>query len=246
MKSIFVFFFSLLLTSSIFADCGPAIQRLVMDGDTISNQSPVLIRLHGHRDNLKNYPQQMEVVLFNNKKSHLLKLLRFQWGVMEAQAEFALPENITLGKYTVGIRLVSTSKKIPKIKTVILQVGSLYIDNKAPLTNSGCTNSLSLLLTKNVEYGCGPSLFALFDFTTLVNPRQWLRVTLVDQQTGEQMQFYTRPHKEGSLYIGHGMCGGSVKLNKLSNYNITVHAYYPRSNEYCLMASTKLKASDWE
>ncbi|PJJ60038.1 hypothetical protein [Hymenobacter chitinivorans] len=71
------------------------------------------------------------------------------------------------------------------------------------------------------EFGCGPEVSVDFMGRVQDDSEYLVKATVQNLTTGQATSYYLHPDEQGTIYIGHGMCGGAFRLQNGKSYSVT-------------------------
>jgi hypothetical protein len=78
--------------------------------------------------------------------------------------------------------------------------------------------------TRLYPYGCGPEVLTKFEFSATDKSDIYILAELQEIESNTISQFYV-PTKDNIVAIGHGMCAGSLDLERGKHYNVRFKFY---------------------
>lgn len=130
----------------------------------------------------------------------------------DRSAQYVVEPTLVAGNYTV---VVSDKFDTAKLKLTVVGATS----SAAPTWNG----APSVESQKQVEYGCGPDKEVNVKVGAIV-PLTFVELT--DNKTNTRMTGYV-PVRNGTITIGHGMCGGPFSLAKNRSYIASITLVVP-------------------
>jgi hypothetical protein len=219
MKILLTSLFGIFLSVSAFADCASHGLSVFPHGQTITPNS--IFVLDGYAESQKiilglNYLKSgnLQVRLIVSEicvgQFYLTQAVLKPETELEPGLEYTLyidnmPQYETLDKYN------STSKKYESASYKV----SSEKDIKEPVVESKPME----VSKKLVHYGCGPSMYVVFDNPAKDNSELLIRATVKNLKTNKETTYYIIPDGD-EINVGHGMCSGAFQFPESNDYEV--------------------------
>ena len=109
--------------------------------------------------------------------------------------------------------------------------------NKKVLETLNSNLNIEFEKTEIIHYGCGPSVYAIFNIKNKSKNEIWYKTEVIDLKTNNKKVFYIKEWN-GKLNVGHGMCAGAFTYNNKGKYKVR---FTPMNTD-----GKSLKTTNWE
>lgn len=222
-KIIATFLLALLLAGSVLAECGGGLLSAFPQKTTLAPNTQIVLEASGHLqsviEDLDGKAPAFLVAKGHRVALELVETCHGMFGIKQAvlQPKELLKEGLV---YTLSIPNSTYSDQLTryqgKEKSHISWTVSQSVDHKTPQWIS--TPELDFLALD--WFGCGPSVFAIFDLEIEEESEFMVRTELLNLTSESTSTFSLRLSRRGQLEVGHGMCGGPFSFTEDTDYQI--------------------------
>ena len=226
MKNLF-FAFTILFAKLSFADCASSGIYVYPEGESINQNSMILIEgYYFSQDLITDLDSKYPVKLVSGGHSVELEVIETYESMMHLTVAILKPKELLKmdAVYTLVIEdLDETEGDMPKrwstssgeYVDVQWKVTS-GVDNEAP-EYSGTPKHIK---NNYIPFGCGPGISALFEIETSEKVPLFAFVNLKEKKTGFTNTYLVCVYKEGLIEVGHSMCSGAFTFRSGIDYEV--------------------------
>lgn len=230
MKKLFTLLLVLWIIHTAFAECIMRI-RVYPENSQVAQNSLFMVEGNVLGDVIQNLGANYAVYLQSKEEKIPLVKVKYNKGdsfeqmILKPQKEMKEGEVYSLcveGLPTYLIPRDQRDTKVAKLKTFY----TLAPDTQAPVLKT----QPKLLAYVFKQYGCGNDEFAVFSNSAKDDSEIWVKTTVKNLDTGEEMQYYINPFKD-KLQVGHGKCGGAFKFGESKRFSVVFSYMDASGNE---------------
>ncbi len=222
-KNLIIVILTLVLTSHVLAKCLPNGFYIFPNSNEISQNGLIVIQAYGKYGDLLNgkYDAYLEA------KSHSVKLetIEAEKGIYGLFQAILRPTSKLLVGKTYTLKIIEANRKNDLLswkkwseKSGQKEPISWRVNSKLDTQKPTWKTQPKLIDKKTLFYGCGPVVYAIFDFKVSDASQVLVKTELYDMKTKKTNVYFLFLKEDGKLKVGHGMCNGAFYFEKNRRY----------------------------
>ncbi len=223
MKQFLILLVSVCFSVQIFGKCKYS-GIYVISSATLKKDSHFLIEFyHASQSIVGGFNQKYQVYLKSNTNKIQLVVKSILKGDFNLTQVLFEPTSLLNPGETYTLEI----DKLPKYETIYVIQNGQYIESKKitwsvsnEMNSSFLTTLFPTVIKKTkVEYGCGPAEWVYFNLGNVTASGSFVKASIKHISTSKITDIII-PIENGTIKIGHGMCGGGLLFDDSNDYEL--------------------------